>query len=461
VIRNNRIRQVINAHDSLAGLADGDYTEPMPDGVQPEHCFDLQGGYVLPGFVDAHAHVGAPDQVESVEYVFKLWLAHGITRVRETGSLGIPFEQMVEAARRSKAGDMLAPVIHPYLAFGTDSEVPIVTEGDARRWVDSARKRGAEGVKFFGAPPAQFQGALAETTALGMGSACHHSQQATPRANALTTARWGLGSIEHSYGQAEVMYRDRLLPATPADYNYSDERARFVEAGKLWTQGTRPDDAAWSDFLDELVALDTTLVPTFTVYSAARDVERARNRDWVADYVSPQLARFFTPCEHRHGSFFGDWGTEEEVVWKEHYRIWMRFVRDFSLRGGRVCIGSDPGFIHSHYGFSYIDELELMREAGMHALEVIRAATLHGAELLGIDHEVGTVEAGKVADLVVISENPLRNLKVLYGNGHLTTDSAGTEHRIGGIDVTIRGGRVIDARSTLEEVRDFVRELRN
>jgi cytosine/adenosine deaminase-related metal-dependent hydrolase len=167
VIRNNRIRQVINAHDSLAGLADGDYTEPMPDGVQPEHCFDLQGGYVLPGFVDAHAHVGAPDQVESVEYVFKLWLAHGITRVRETGSLGIPFEQMVEAARRSKAGDMLAPVIHPYLAFGTDSEVPIVTEGDARRWVDSARKRGAEGVKFFGAPPAQFQGALAETTALG------------------------------------------------------------------------------------------------------------------------------------------------------------------------------------------------------------------------------------------------------------------------------------------------------
>ncbi|GAB3305825.1 amidohydrolase family protein [Pseudoclavibacter terrae] len=461
VIRDSRILSVTNKHDSFGGLASGDYSAVQPSGVREEHCFDLDGAYVLPGFIDAHAHVGAPDQVETVDYVYKLWLAHGITRVREVGSLGIPFDQMREAAIRSRSGELLAPSIHPYLAFGAESDEPVTSEKTARQWVARARERGAEGVKFFGAAPALFKGALEETRALGMGSACHHSQQSTPRANALMTARWGLGSIEHSYGQAEVMYRDRLLPATPADYNYSDERTRFAEAGKLWTQGAGPSDPAWSDFLDELIALDTTLVPTFTVYSAARDAERARNRDWVADYVSPQLARFFTPCDHRHGSFFGNWGTEEEVAWKGNYKVWMQFVRDFSLRGGRVCIGSDPGFIHSHYGFSFVDELELMREAGMQPLEVISAATLRGAELLGIEGEVGTVEANKIADLIVLEENPLRNFKVLYGNGHLISDSAGNQRRTGGIDVTIRNGQVIDSRDLLRQVRDTVRDLRN
>lgn len=460
VVKDGHIVRVFEKHHSLAGLAGGEYRDAEPDEVQASDRFDLAGMHVLPGLIDAHAHVGAPDQVESKEYVYKLWLGHGITRVREVGSLGIPFETMIEESQRIEAGDTLAPIIHPYLAFGTDAPSPLSTGADARAWVQRARERGAQGVKFFGAAPEQMRQAIDEAKLLGMGTACHHSQQSAPRANALQTARWGLSSIEHSYGQAEVMYGDRLLPATPASYNYSDERVRFEELGRLWVQGARPSDAAWEDFLDELVALDTTLVPTFTVYNAARDVERVRNREWAADYISPQLARFFTPCEHRHGSFYSDWGTEQEASWKKNYEVWMRFVRDFSLRGGRVCAGSDAGFIHSHYGFSFVDELELMREMGMVPLEIIRAATLHAAELLGIDDETGTIENGKRADLVILQENPLANLKVLYGHGHYRADADGKVTRQGGVEVTVVGGRPIDSKAVLGEVRGFVEAQR-
>lgn len=460
VVRDGVIARVFEGHHSLAGLSGGGYRAETPDEVAPERRFDLDGMHVLPGFIDAHAHVGAPDQVESKEYVYKLWLAHGITRVRELGSLGIPFETMLDEVTRIDEGDTRGPVIHPYLAYGSGAASPLMSGDDARAWVQRARERGAMGVKFFGAPPAQMQHAIDEARTLGMGTACHHSQQTTPQANALQTARWGLGSIEHSYGQAEAMYADRLLPATPADYNYSNERMRFEELGHLWVQGARHSSPAWDDFLDELVALGTTLVPTFTVYNAARDVERVRTREWTNDYISPQLARFFTPCEHRHGSFYRDWGTEQEVLWKQNYQVWMRFVRDFSLRGGRVCAGSDAGFIHSHYGFSFVDELELMREMGMSALEIIRAATLYTAELLGIADEVGTIESGKRADLVVLHENPLANLKVLYGHGHYRADEHGLLARQGGVEVTVVGGRPIDSKALLAEVRDFVAEQR-
>src|ERR1051325_3361214 len=87
-------------------------------------------------------------------------------------------------------------------------------------------------------------------------------------------------------------------------------------------------------------------------------------------------------------------------------------------RGGRVTTGSDSGFIFKLYGFDYIRELELLQEAGFHPLEVIRAATLNGAESLG-KTDRGAVRAGLLADLVFVEENPLHNLKVLYGTGTL------------------------------------------
>jgi len=97
-----------------------------------------------------------------------------------------------------------------------------------------------------------------------------------------------------------------------------------------------------------------------------------------------------------------------------------------------------------------------LREAGFHPLEVIRSATLNGAEALGMEDEIGTVEVGKLADFVVIEENPLRNLKVLYGTGAIKLTEENEVVRVGGVKYTIKDGVVYDAKQLLQDVKEMV-----
>jgi imidazolonepropionase-like amidohydrolase len=98
----------------------------------------------------------------------------------------------------------------------------------------------------------------------------------------------------------------------------------------------------------------------------------------------------------------------------------------------------------------------MLREAGFHPLEVIRAATLNGAEALGIDDQTGSIEIGKDADFVIVEENPLENLKVLYGTGAIKLTDSNEVVRVGGVKYTIRQGVVYDAKKLLEEVKMMV-----
>ena len=199
-----------------------------------------------------------------------------------------------------------------------------------------------------------------------------------------------------------------------------------------------------------------------TIYAASRDVMRARNADWHATYTLPTLMEFFQPSRDAHGSYWFDWTTEDEVEWRNFYRVWMSFVNDFKNRGGRVTTGSDSGYIYKLYGFGYIEELELLQEAGFHPLEVIRAATLHGAESARRAARRGrstsaSCAPGLLADLVVVDQNPLQNFKVLYGTGALRlNDRTGQPERVGGVKYTIKDGIVYDARKLLADVAAMV-----
>jgi imidazolonepropionase-like amidohydrolase len=136
----------------------------------------------------------------------------------------------------------------------------------------------------------------------------------------------------------------------------------------------------------------------------------------------------------------------------------MSFVNDYKNRGGRVTVGSDSGFIYQLYGFGTIQELELLREAGFHPLEVLRSATFNGAQALGADDRIGTIEPGKLADLAVLEENPVANFKVLYGTGHVRLGEGGKVQRVGGVKYTIKDGIIFDARQLLADVRQMVAE---
>ncbi|WP_074408676.1 MULTISPECIES: amidohydrolase family protein [Aquimarina] len=454
VVENNIIKNIIVV--GYPGMPINAVKRPVLKAGGKE--LNAEGMYVLPGFVDMHGHIGGVAQGADADYVFKLWMAHGITTVREPSGRGVDWTMKLK--RASEKNEIIAPRIFAYTGFGQGSTSPISTPEMARKWVQENAKKGADGIKFFGAAPEIMTAALDENKKLGLRSACHHSQTDVARWNVLNSAKAGLTSMEHWYGLPEALFEDKTVQHYPLDYNYQNEQHRFEEAGKLWKQAAKPYSDHWNKVMNELIELDFTLDPTFNIYEASRDLQRARRAEWHETYTLPSLWRFYQPSKISHGSYWHDWGTEQEVVWRENYRLWMTFINEYKNRGGRVTVGSDSGFIFQLYGFAYIRELELFREAGFHPLEIIRAATLNGAEALGVSDKIGSVEVGKLADFVVVEENPLQNLKVLYGTGAIRLTDDNKVIRAGGVRYTIKDGVIYDAKALLADVKRMVDEAK-
>ena len=450
VVENNKIVDIQVVGYPGVALDSSKRPKLKPGGKE----LDCEGMFLLPGFVDMHGHIGGVSQGADYEYVFKLWMAHGITTVREPSGRGVDWA--MDLKRRSERNEITAPRVFVYTGFGQGSDVPISTPELARAWVRENAKKGADGIKFFGAPPEIMSAALDENKKLGLRSACHHAQMDVARWNVLNSARAGLTSMEHWYGLPEALFDDRTVQAYPLDYNYQNEQHRFEEAGKLWEQAAKPYSDHWNKVMDELIALDFTLDPTFNIYEASRDLHRARRAEWHEDYTLPSLWEFYQPSKISHGSYWHDWGTEQEVAWRKNYKLWMTFINEYKNRGGRVTTGSDSGFIFQLYGFAYIREMELLREAGFHPLEIIRSSTLNGAEALGVADKIGTVAIGKLADFVVVEENPLKNLKVLYGTGAIRLTEDNEVVRVGGVKYTIKDGIIYDAKKLLNDVKMMV-----
>ncbi|SOD96866.1 amidohydrolase family protein [Spirosoma fluviale] len=455
VVEKNRITQIRQV--GYPGVPIDPKGRPQASPGDKE--LNCEGMYLMPGFVDMHGHIGGQAQGASAEYVFKLWLGHGITTIRDP-SCGNGLDWVLEHRAKSDRNEITAPRIKAYTVFGQGAKEPISTVEQARAWVQQNAKKGADGIKFFGAEPNIFRAALEENKKLGLRSACHHAQLEVARMNALATAKAGLTSLEHWYGLPEALFDDKTVQNYPANYNYNNEQNRFEEAGNLWQQAAKPGTDRWNKVMDELISLDFTLDPTFNIYEANRELMLARRAEWHDDYTLPSLWRFYGPSRISHGSYWHSWGTEQEVAWKKNYQLWMAFINEYKNRGGRVTAGSDSGFIYQLYGFAYIRELELLREAGFHPLEVIRAATLKGAEALGMADQIGSVEVGKLADFVIVDQNPLANLKVLYGTGAISLNDKNEVERVGGVTYTVKDGVVYDAKKLLADVRKLVADAK-
>ncbi len=433
--------------------------EGRPIAAKGDQELDVSGMYILPGFVDMHGHIGGSAKAIPAEYVFKLWLAHGITTVREPGSFnGVEWTMRhVNAAAENR---IVAPRIVPYVGFGQGLSKPVFSPEQARKWVKDIKQAGASGIKFFGAPPAIIAAALDEAKKQQLGTMMHHAQLNVMRTNVLDSARLGLTSMEHWYGLPEALFTGQVVQNYPAHYNYQNEQDRFGAAGELWKQAATPGSERWNAVRDELIKLDFTINPTLTIYEATRDAEAQRNALWHQDYTLPTLTNFFKPNRYAHGSFWFDWTTDQEIAWRENYRLWMQFLNDYKNHGGRITAGSDAGYIYKIYGFAYIQELELLREAGFNPLEVIQVATLNGAQALGLDSEIGSLLPGKKADMVIVAENPLANFKVLFGTGHYQLNANNQPERTKGVRYTIKDGVVYDAQQLLSDVKQMVEQAK-
>ena len=454
VVENDRIAQVqVVGFPQLA--IDPEDRPPLNGGRE----LDIAGMYLLPGFIDTHLHLHSRRSGQNVpaEYVLKLWLAHGVTSGRTVGGdHGTPWE--IDIAKKLAANAITGPRLAVYPAFNAEEAGLIATPAEARQRIRDIKRMGGSGVKFFGAPEQIMTAALDEARKQGLNSTMHHAQLAVKHANVLSTSARGLRSMEHWYGLPEALFEDRSVQHYPHDYVYQNEQHRFAEAGRLWKQAAKPGSDKWNEVMQILLARDFGISPTFTAYLTSRDFMRMSRATWHDQYTMPELWDFYRPNRNAHGSYWFYWTLEDEIEWKNNFRLWMRFVNEYKNRGGKVTVGSDSGYIYNLYGFGYIMEMHLLREAGFTPLEVLHAATLVGAQLIGIDKDVGSIQVGKKADFVVVEENPLANLHVLFGTGTIRlNDETGEVERVGGIRYTIKDGIVYDTPELLREIRDMVR----
>ncbi len=433
---------VIVAGNTIAAVRPADR---RADAYKTEkHILDGTGMYLLPGLINSHVHLhderdGIP---QPFEYQNKIWLGCGITTVRDVGT--DPAKALAER-RKSQEGSIVAPRILVYLVAGGR------TPEESRQSVREIKAAGADGVKIFGLDRDIMAAILDESRKLGLRVAHHDAVEET---DARDDAALGVASIEHWYGIPDAaLHGSQNFPPT---YNFNNESDRFRWAGHLWREA---DPARLDKVLDDMVAKGVAWVPTFSTYEACRDMLRARNLPWFKEYLHPALEEYFQPSPGRHGAFSWGWSTEDEVYWKENYRLWMKAVRDFADKGGLVGAAEDAGFIYTLYGFTYLSELELLQEAGFHPIDVVQCATGNNAEILGLGDKLGRVRQGYLADLILLDENPLQNFKVLYPTGVLDLKD-GKPIVKGGVKWTIKDGIVYSTPALLKDVRDMVTKAR-
>src|SRR6185369_15978718 len=183
VIENNRIKEIRSV---------GFPKVPIREAARPAKGtkeIDASGMYVLPGFVDCHGHIGGLAQGTPAEYVYKLWMAHGVTTVRDPGS-GNGVDWTLNERERSAKNQIVAPRIIVYVRPGMGWDKGQVTTPElAREYVRWAKQKGADGFKIIGGDsifdPEILGALLDESKKLQMGTTTHMSQTGVVRTNVI------------------------------------------------------------------------------------------------------------------------------------------------------------------------------------------------------------------------------------------------------------------------------------
>jgi hypothetical protein len=458
VVERNIIAEITSPvpDDSDPSLtASGKRKETRPTG---DRVIDATGMYVMPGLIDLHTHVRT--EPLPLEYIYLMKLANGVTTIAHHPDRGL--ESAIEQARLSAENKILAPRIFPYWPWEFipgHTRQELEDPKQAGRIATEIKAKGMRVVSMDGwgwvdnalANPELFAAVCHAVSEAGGITTVHLQPEITSVMNAVDAARLGVTMIEHHYGYAESSLNQRVQDF-PRNYNYSNEADRFRQAGKVWTEANR--ERLLTDVAQKLVDYGVTMLPTQVAYEANRDVLRAASLPWHEKYTHQYILSNAEPGAG-HAAYHWDWTSDDEAYWSTTFELWGKLIFEFNKRGGRVAYGTDDPFMWNAPGFSNIRELQLSRETGVHALEVLKFATYNSALTLR-EPDLGLVRTGYKADLLLVDGNPAYNLEFLYAFGALTTDKNGRVYRTRGIVNTIKDGIVIDNSKAMERVQQIV-----
>ena len=447
VIERNVITQMI-PFDPVTAERRGDTDRPTGDRV-----IDGTGKFVMPGMIDLHTHIRTAPQEN--EYAWYLRLAHGVTTMVNAPDRGL--DSALYQQKRSQDNSILAPRMFPIWGWGANSSYKREQLEDPTMAPEIAREMVSKGARVVSLGDVTWDttlfGAVAKAIwAAGGITTIHLPPSTIAVVNAVKAACLGATMIEHHYGYAESAL-NRQTQDFVRTYSFDNENDRFRAAGSVWLEADRA--RLLSQVADSLVKCGATMLPTRVVYEANRDFIRSSSLPWLEKYTHQSLINWNLPNPAYHGAFHYDWTSDDEYYWTYAFRLWGDLIAEFNKRGGRVAYGTDDNYIWATPGFSAIRELQLLRETGMHSLEVLKAATRNSAETLR-EPRLGLVRPGYLADLIIVDGNPAYNLKFLYAFGDLTIDKDRKMFRTKGIVHTIKDGIVIENARLMTEVERMV-----
>lgn len=451
VIEGNTITEMI-AFDPVTAERRGRTERPTGDRV-----IDATGMYVMPGMFDLHTHLRT--QPMPLSYVYYLKLAMGVTTMVPASDRGV--DSALTEADRSRQNRILAPRLYPLVSWGNGTKFTRAEIDDPARAPEVAKAMAARGIRVISMDGNGWSSDLVKAIAAaakpnGQITSFHIPPSTIAVVNAVQAACAGVTMIEHHYGYAESAL-DRTTQDFGPDYSFGNEAQRFRQAGKVWLEADR--ERLLGAVADSMVKCGVTMLPTRVVYEANRDAIRAMSLPWHEKFTHPALWNWNLPNPSNHGAYHVDWTSDDEYNWTQAYRLWGDLIFAFNKRGGRIAFGTDDSYIWATPGFSTVRELQLMRETGLHNLEVLKSATLTSANTLGVP-KLGLVRAGYLADLLIVDGNPAANLKLMYAFGDLVRAPDGTVRRTRGIVHTIKDGIVIENANLMRDVERMVREAK-
>jgi imidazolonepropionase-like amidohydrolase len=371
----------------------------IPQGAE---VIDAKGKTILPGLIDGHCHYR--------DWMGEIYLAYGVVTCPNISNN--PVEWIIPQREGVKNGTIRGPRVWasaniidgpPPSGTGTlrrqRTSIIVDTEDEARQAVRDLVDKGVDGIKLFERlKPNVAKAAVDEAHKLGRPVFGHSLDIFIAAAN-------GYQSVEHSWS---VVYTSIQDPKKKNDLDIGRMLGKVDTAEVHAEMEPAMFDKIIKAMIDKNVHWSTTWATWFRPLSRyapdmkQRELRLLRNPQlkYLPPYILKDTESFFAKYEKMAPD------KRQQVM--SGFKMLQEFVRKFAAAGGKIHSGSDPN--HVVPGYAIHAELQMLIEAGLKPEQAIRTASLNVAEAWGKEKDFGSVEKGKVADLILINGDPLKNI---------------------------------------------------
>ncbi len=351
---------------------------------------DATGKFLIPGLWDMHIHSGG---YENGKKYFPRLIANGITGVRDMGS---PLDEILRLRREVEAGEIIGPhmiiagpIVQGPLPFKMSLFISVNNEAEARQTVISLKGRGVNFIKVQDALPRDLYFAIVDEAKRQRIPFVGH---VPPSISAAEASNAGQQSIEHLGGR----FYGVLLGCSDRESELTVKvRAIVNNVMKSLNEGREPDDSGIFR-----TSLTKPLLESFNDRKAATLLSIfLRNQTWQVPTLVAQPLR--AAINERK-----DLSEDDIRYGKKLLQRQFDLVKKMQRAGVKIMAGTDFPPERSRL----YEELSLLVEAGLTPMQALQSATRNPAVFLGRLDSLGTIERGKIADLVLLDANPLEDI---------------------------------------------------